>query len=198
MTEIKIEKKKTIWPWLLLALIILAIILYFLFFRNNNNADKVAVTNTDTAATMALIDKHENNNMVATYIAFINADTAHMAVDHSYSSEALLKLIQATRAMAGEVGFDVKVDLDSAANDANQIKVNPDATNHADLIKKTATLIGSSLKNLQQAKYPTLSIDADEVTNAASAIGTDTLTLDQKQNVKMFFDKAANLLQKMN
>ncbi|MEJ7736385.1 MAG: hypothetical protein WKF97_03070 [Chitinophagaceae bacterium] len=48
MTEIKIEKKKPVWPWLLLLLGILAVV-WFFFFRN----DKETV---ETADNNALID----------------------------------------------------------------------------------------------------------------------------------------------
>lgn len=37
MAEIKVEKKKPVWPWILAALIILAIILYFVL--NDNEAE---------------------------------------------------------------------------------------------------------------------------------------------------------------
>lgn len=193
MTEIKIEKKKPIWPWILLGLLILAIVLYFLFFRNNNNA---AVASTDT--TQSLVDVHENNDTVASYISFVKGDTSKMALDHTYSSTALMKLVAATRAMAGAVNFDVKADLDKAEDDANQITKDPLSTKHADLIKDAAGRISTALQNMQRAKYTSLNTDADEVASAASAINPDVLTLDQKQTVQTFFDKAADLLQKMN
>ena len=197
MTEIKIEKKATIWPWILLGLFILAVVLYFLFFRNNGN-DNAAAANADTTTQTALIEAHENNDTVASYIMFVKADTTKMSLDHSYASTALMKLVAATRAMAGEANFDIKADLDKAEDDANQITKNPAATNHADLIKDAATHIGTALQNLQHAKYPSLNTESDALTSAASGIDPAVLTLDQKQNVQSFFDKAANLLQQMN
>ncbi|UJH91998.1 hypothetical protein LZ575_05060 [Antarcticibacterium sp. 1MA-6-2] len=47
MAEIKIEKKKPVWPWILLALIILGIILYFVFADNDNEIDDVDENNTE-------------------------------------------------------------------------------------------------------------------------------------------------------
>lgn len=198
MTEIKIEKKSAVWPWILVGLILLAVILYSLFFRNSNQTDNAAVTDTNNTANTALIDAHENNSTVTDYISFVKGDTAKMALDHAYSSEALTKLIQATRAMAGETGFDIKADLDSAESCAQQITVNPTATNHADLIKKAAMTLGGSLQRLQAEKYPSLSSEASEVVSSASAINPAELTLDQKASVQTFFDNAAMLLQKMN
>ncbi len=197
MTEIKIEKKATVWPWILLGLLILAAILYFLFFRNNSN-DNVAVMDTDTTAQTALVDVHENNDTVTSYITFVKGDTVKMALDHSYSSTALMKLVAATRAMADVSGFDIKADLDKADDDASQITKNPLATNHADLIKDAATHITTALQNMQRTKYPSLNMQAEAVNSAASAINPDVLTLDQKETIQTFFDKAADLLQKMN
>ncbi len=39
MAEIKIEKKKPIWPWILLGLIILAVIVYFVIADNGDDDD---------------------------------------------------------------------------------------------------------------------------------------------------------------
>lgn len=100
--------------------------------------------------------------------------------------------------MANKTGYDVKADLDQADNYANQITKDPMATNHADKIKKAAEIISTSLQNIQMAKYSSLKTEADDVKSAASAINPGVLTLDQKQAVQSFFDKAAILLQKMN
>ncbi|MDQ6815127.1 MAG: hypothetical protein M3040_15430 [Bacteroidota bacterium] len=191
MTEIKIEKKKPVWPWVLLGLGILALLLYFFLFRNKS--DQV-----QQAPAAALIDVHENNSTVAAYVMFINSDTNKMTLDHSFTNEALLKLTDATNAMANAVGFSVKADLDKAKDLANKITNDPFETSHADNIKKAANIIARALENLQQAKYPELQNDASEVKIAAESINAETLTLDQRDAVKTFFGKAANLLQKMN
>lgn len=52
MAEIKIEKKKPIWPWIAAVLIISALI-YFVFFRNDeakseNSTEIENTTSTDT------------------------------------------------------------------------------------------------------------------------------------------------------
>ena len=106
MTEIKIEKKKPVWPWILLVLGLL-VAAWLLFFRNDK--DEPAETGNKTA-----IDVHENNNIVATYVTFINSDTNTMSLDHAFTSDALTKLTDAVDAMATEAGYDVKVDIAKA------------------------------------------------------------------------------------
>ena len=191
MTEIKIAKKKPVWPWILLLFGLLAAA-WFLFFRN----DKIMPV--ETVDKKILIDVHENNTIVAAYVAFINADTNTMSLDHAFTNEALIKLTDAVDAMATETGFDVKVDIAKAKQYADEITRDPMSNTHADKIRSAAYVLGNALQNLQQAKYPGLSNEATDVKSAATAIIPETLTLDQRNAVKSFFRKAANLLTKMN
>ncbi len=192
MAEIKIEKKKQVWPWLLLGAVILALLLYFFVFNKEDEMNEVAET------PVALIDIHENNSTVAAYVNFINSDTNKMSLDHSYTNEALLKLTDATNAMADEAGYSVKADLEKVKEYADKITNDPFETSHANNIKKAAEILAGSLQNLQRAKYPMLENDAAEVKSAAEAINAETLTLEQRNAVKSFFGEAANLLEKMN
>lgn len=59
MAEIKIEKKKPVWPWILLGLIILGVILYFLLAdertddiddMDDDNIERIDTTNRTTHA----------------------------------------------------------------------------------------------------------------------------------------------------
>lgn len=191
MTEIKIEKKKPVWPWILLVLGLLAAA-WFFFFRNDKQETM------ETADNNALIDVHENNSTVAAYVTFINSDTNKMSLDHAFTSEALTKLTDAVDAMATEAGYDVKVDIAKAKQYADEITKDPMSTTHADKIRTAADVLSTSLQNLQQAKYPGLSAEAADVKSTAAAINPETLTLDQRDAVKSFFGMAADLLSKMN
>lgn len=193
MTEIKIEKKRTVWPWILLGLGLIALLLYFFVFNKANENERVVEVPTTT-----LIDVHKNNSTVTAYVTFINSDSNKMSLDHSFANEALLKLTDATNAMANEVGYNVKADLDKAKELANKITNDPFETSHADNIRKAADILAGSLQNLQQAKYPGLANEARAVKDAAMAINPEILTLDQKDAVKTFFSNAADILQKMN
>jgi len=194
MTEIKIEKKKPVWPWILLALgLLVAAFAAWFFFIRNDNAEPLA-----TADETALIDVRENNNIVAAYVTFVDADTATMGLDHVFTNEAFTKLIDAVEAIAAESGYDVKADIAEAKQLADEITKDPMVTTHTDKIRSAADVLSTALQNIQQAKYPGLSTEAADVKSAASAINPETLTLDQRDAVKSFFRKAADLLNKMN
>lgn len=196
MAEIRIEKTKPVWPWILLALGLVALLLYLFVFNKNEKNE-----NADTepsAASVNLIDGREANSTVASYVTFVQADTSAMSLDHTYTNTAFLKLNDAINAMAGEVRFDVKADLDLAKQHADSITHNPFETTHADHIRAAADIFSMSLQNLQQAKYPSLAIEAASVKTAAAGINPEMLTLEQRDAVKNFFREAAGLLQKMN
>lgn len=193
MAEIKIEKKPPIWPWILAALAVLALLAYF--FIDTDKEDDVAQESSETSD---LSSVQENNGTVAAYVDFVKSDTNKMTLDHHYTSEALTKLRQATEAMANEADYDIQADLTEVKQYADQITNDAFETSHANSIRKAADIAARSLKNMQQAKYPSLSAEADQVSSAASAINPDVLTLDQKDQVKGFFDQAADLLAKMN
>ena len=196
MTEIKIEKKKSLFLWILLILGIIAA-LFFLFFRNNEMRNE----NTDEKTEINDVDKKSTvleNTAVKTYIAFIEDSSTNMNLDHDYTSEAINKLANAVEEKADEIGFDLKNDINEAKKFSVEITDDKMATNHADKIRNAADILSSSLKNMQNDKFPNLNTEANDVKSAAAKINPANLTLDQKDAVKTFFNKSAELLKKMN
>ena len=191
MAEIKIEKKKAVWPWILLLLLIGAVLVYFLASRDRDEA-RVAPQTT------SLLNVKENNSTVAAFVGFVEGQGKSMGLDHAYTNEALLKATEATNAMAGETGYEVRADLDKVKEQAQAITEDKFATSHADSIKKATDALTNALQGMQQAKYPELSNEAAELRSASNAIKPDVLTLNQKDEIKGYFGKAADLLKKMN
>lgn len=196
MAEIKIEQKKQTWPWLLLVLIIAALLVYFLVFRDDD--DKSEVDNITITNETDLLGVNENNETVAAYVNFIENSQKEMSLDHAYTNEALLKLIEATNAMANEVGYEIRADLDKVKDYANMITDDPFETTHADNIRKADDILTNVLQNIQMAKYPSLADDVEDLKSASESIKPEVLTLDQKDAVKNYFEKASDLLKKMN
>lgn len=201
MAEIKIEKKQPIWPWIL-GIIIVAAAVYFLFFRETTAVVTDTTTNNDTIVETSEMQDNQNGDDsmmgVVGFVAFVKNDDGNMTLDHEYSQSALTKLIDATEEISSETNFDSKIDLDNARMYTNEISKNPEATSHADNIKKTTDMISKVLQNLQQSKFPALKAEADEARMSSQAITVKELTLNQKNKIKSFFDDAADLLEKMN
>jgi len=200
MAEIKIEQKKPVWPWVIVGLILAALLMYFLVFRESGKNSE-ALSEADYANNSTkpdLIAVKENNSTVAAYVNFFENSELKMSLDHAYTNEALLKLTDAVNAMANEVGYEVRADLDKVREYAKMITIDPFETTHADNIRKAADILTNVLQNIQKAKYPGLVAEVEELKSAAGSIRPEVLTLDQKDAVKNYFAKASDLLQKMN
>jgi hypothetical protein len=200
MAEIKIEQKKQIWPWFLVGLVIVALLLYFLVFRDNGENTE-AVTEVDSISNTNesdLLGVKENNGTVTAYVNFVENSKENMSLDHEYTNEALLKLIEATDAIANEVGYDVQADIEKAKEYAKMISSDPFETTHADNIRNADDILTKVLQNIQKAKYPGLADEVTALKSATESIKMGVLTLEQKDAVKNYFAKASDLLQKMN
>jgi len=200
MAEIKIEKKKPIWPWLLAALVVLAVLAY-LFVYNNDNDGELAENTQETAGLMEntnASDEYGSDPAVASYVQYVKNDPDKMGLDHNYANEALTRLMAATEAKADRIGYDATTDLGRVKEYADKIATDPFETTHANSIRKATDILTTTLQNMQRAKYPQLSSEVDELRQASADIDPDVLTLDQKQAVKAYFDKASDVLQEMN
>lgn len=193
MAEIKIEKKKSIWPWILLILIVLGLLWYFFMREDNNRIDDEPIVTEQIAEEYNDADRY---TATATYSSFI-ADTDKMGVDHEYSKEALHHLINATEEKAYMFNVDVNADLDEARKKASETTEDPEKLNHADLIKSSGKEIVRALTTLKEASFPTLTAELDKVSNAVDEIDVTVPTLDQKDKVNNFFKSAESLLLKM-
>ena len=65
MAEIKIEKKKSVWPWIVVALIIAAL-LYFLLLSNTEaqSESNVEIENS-TSVRQKVTDKQQDNSVIS-------------------------------------------------------------------------------------------------------------------------------------
>ena len=200
MAEIKIEQKTQVWPWLLVGLVIAALAIYFLMDNDDVNTTEVVTEENYVPDTNEsnLLDVKENNSTVAAFISFVENDTNRASLDNAYTNEALLKLTAATNAMAEEIGYDVRADFDKVKESASLIAKETFESSKAKNIRNATDLSTTSLQNMQLAKYPSLSDEVEELKSASAAIDPLAPTLGQKDAVKNYFAKAADLLKKMN
>ena len=210
MAEIKIEKKKPIWPWIILVLIILAL-LYFLVFADDDDNDDMDDVETEQVEEGTVWDDEDTTSWetettssdtlsgqgVSEYLTYVS-DKSKMGIDHEYTNNALISLMNAVQAKADEMNYDISADMASVRQDAQKIEQDPMATTHANTIKSAGTKLAGILENMQKAQYPNLSNDVQEVKTAANNIKGDTQTLNQKDQINKFFDEAADVLRKMS
>ena len=199
MAEIKIEKKKTIWPWIILGILLLLAVFYFTsketaVLDENEPVEEVYEEPIDD------MESEENVTAFATALTSYSnyIDNAEMGIDHEYSNGALLYLINAVEAKADQLNVDINADLEEARKNAAIITEDPEALNHANLIRDAGMIISRALTTIQKSEYPNLTTEASDVEMAVSKIKKDEQTLNQKDDVNGFFKSAESLLEKMN
>ncbi len=145
-----------------------------------------------------LLGVKENNSTVAAFVSFVENDTSKVGIDSDYTNEPLFKLTAATDAMAGEIGYDIRADLEKLKQSIVLTANEPFETSLAKNTRIAADNSTTALQNMQLAKYPWLSEEVDELKSALTAINPLALKPEQKDAVMNYFTKAANLLDKMN
>jgi len=202
MTEIKIEKKKQGWVWLLAIFFIAVILIYFLMFRDSDNintteasTEEVYISGTNDTN---LLGVKENNSTVEAFVSFIEKDTSKVRFDYAYTKEAFLKLTTATNAMAEEIDYNIQADMEMVKESVELINNEPFETSLAKNIRNAADNSATALQHMQLARYPWLTEEVDELKNALTAIQSEVLTIKQKDAINNYFVVASDLLHKMN
>ncbi len=193
MAEIKIEKKKPVWPWIVAGIILVALIIFY--FANDD--DDQSVRNAEQETEVSDTNEMDNTAVVA-YVQFVDAEQGRMGEDHEYTQQALQKLTEAVRELADEKGYDISADLDQAEQAANEITNDASETDHAEHIRNAADALTRAITNMQQEYYPDLQDNAQELMNTTESIDPAQLTLEQKEAVKSFFDQSAELIEEMD
>lgn len=195
MAEIEIEKKKSIWPWILVAILLILALLYFFVWADDDIDD---VDDMDDTTTEQVMQEEPQTNdatqmtAVQEYSDYI--DNPEMGIDHEYANGALLELIAATRSVAEKQNVNIEAELSEAQNKAEKITEDPMKLTHANKIKNSGETITRALQTLQDQKFPDMKEEYTAVEEALGKIQPDEETLNQKEAVKSFFEKAEELL----
>lgn len=187
------NKKKLIWPWILLVILV-GIAIYFFAFREDGVDEKPMEQAVENPERVVLND--ESISTIEDYEMYVKEDK-DMGLDHEFTHTALSKLIAAVGASAEALELDVSSDLNEASQNADDITKDPLSLDHADKIRKAGDLIVRALDKIQSEKYPDMGEEMDAVRAASQNIMADSMTLDQREDVKEFFQTTMRLLSKM-
>lgn len=213
MAEIKVEKKESNnnWIWIILGLLIAALLVYFLMFNDDDSIDdtddieQIDTNDASSVEPLEQVDTQEATRaktmenpfkQTMAFVAYVG-DKSNMGIDHEYTRDAMMKLVDATRERAIVADVNVDNELSAAVDKAQSITEDPQDTNHSDKIKQAYLSITDLIEKVQKEKFPQLSDEMQKLRTAAEDIDPTVLTLNQKDNVNGYFDEAAEVLQKM-
>lgn len=217
MAEIKVEKRrKPAWPWIIGAL---AIILAAFLFLNRDNFEEtenpVASTGTNQQEGVAG-GKSDSDNEISTsaseitgsdciqkFSSFVqnNKAKAMEGVHHSYTHDGLKYLSCSLESLIDQNNVK-NAELDKKQSQLSQtaeaVQKNVDSDDHISKIKDAFKESVDILETIQEENYPELKDKVAEVRKAASSLETKTSTLEQKDELARFFEKASEVVTEMN
>lgn len=202
MAEINIEKKKNkrpMWPWII-GLLLLGGIIWAIAEIDTGREEIAAVEEPYTEEPIVtepqanIIEEETPEDFVA-YVEE-RAIKDQMGVDHAVTSSALVKLSHAIRDLARD-DESYSRQINELEQAANQIESNPQSLQHADRLSDAFSQASNLLQQMQQNRFPEMQSEVEEVKQAATEVKGDQPMLNQKREVKTFFEKAADAVEKM-
>lgn len=215
MAEIRIEKKKPVWPWILLILLILAAIFFFWYYNDQahmNDRDEMendTITEIDETSiyTESSIDSTplyygtygtvKKEKALADYFTYLD-NNRNIAGTREYNNTAFEKLIAATQVEAQEQNVDISANLNKARENVLLFRNDSIQVKDANIEKIAASEISDGLKIIQQQKFPSLISEAEELRMDALMVEDKMLKDKKNEKLSAFFNQAALLLQKMH
>lgn len=204
MAEIRVEKKKPVWPWILLVILIILALLYFFVWADGNETDD-DIQDEDQIEQLEQYETRENTdndyptNATAAYLSYIEnaGDEDSLGVDPGYTREALQKLGLAVNSQTTGIGREPTSELGKLA-DSTSVSNAPISN---DSIKRAGEVILRNLEELQKRRYPELSDEIEELRETLNAIGTTTgqasSETEANEAVTRFFTTAAEVLREI-
>lgn len=212
MAEIKIEKKsKPVWPWLL-GLLLLVLLAWGAFEVFQDDRQEVAVTENRDFTEPQADEQQQPEQQTGTdgtagltagpvqeYVEFTNqTEDAEMGVDHEFTSEGLNKLAEALEDVADNAGIEdeqLQANIEDIKSKADFIQEDWEDLTHADSIRAAFASANDAFETIQQQEFPQQSQQVDELKQQAQEVKPGAMTLEQRQEVKEYFDKSAETLE---
>jgi hypothetical protein len=222
----KRNDKSSIWPWILGALLLFGLIWVIVEVTGDDEPERVATTtavdrqpvtdNTyrdDTYAQTAAAgpiaefirfanegeEQYERENVTNAEYADREGEQGAMGLEHNYTSDGIRKLSAALNALAQNSAGDTEIDQKRTQFQANadRIQQDPQSLQHANTIRQTFVEASDLMATIKQRSYPNSNANVDDVREAAEDIDVSTATLEQKDKVKEFFDKAGDAVEQL-
>ena len=205
MAEIKIEKKRPIWPWVLGLIAVLAIILFLLYAANKdedfieeNNTNVYMNTDTITDSNTSTYNAGETNDTVkrydssTSYLVRLQENIPDSGQDSTKVTQAMYNLAYATVSKAEEINVNDTPELNSLESRLDSFpKMNN--TEIAD-VKTISAEITAVIEDIQIKNEPSLSLNVSELKETSNTLNATTNWSKQQNNIQAYFKQAHDIL----
>lgn len=215
MAEIKIEKKKSVWPWILVVLVILGIITYLVYSNSDLNdrtddfdddftnsqvidSDSRAMDNKSTTGTAYMPGTSYDQ-----YTAFEGSirDSTRIAKDSSYTKKAYYNLCKAVAKKAEETKVEdsqALTDLKDFSMLITRVSSPLSSAESAKNFKTASDKVAKVLEDIQIKSYPELQSKVSDLKQVTSNMDGYTRMDQQQDNITQFLQKSRDILKEMN
>lgn len=215
MAEIKIEKKKPFWAWVVLALVILSIIAYIVYiYQGNKNTNDglgneysnepiIESTNNPMNTKSTKGTAYMPGTSYDQYTAFEGSikDSTRIATDSSYTKKAYYNLCKAVAKKAEETNVADSQALTDLKNFSMLITKVSSPLGNAESAKnfKTASdKVAKVLEDIQIKSYPGLQSQVSDLKQVTSKMDGYVRMDKQQANITEFLQKSRDILKEMN
>lgn len=211
MAEIKIKRKRPIWPWVLTLLVLLGFIIYFGAqddYVNDEDIENVGPGGVGIGPVPPPVinrDK-ERDSMnsksqpeVAEYL-FLIGDTSKLGSDTNYTRKVLMHLIAAVERTAEmhDVSIDaININTEFGEGKNQVVTKASDPTKLVQEIKGVGMGISKEITAIQEKKFPDLANRTEKIRRTLGDIVLAIEMSEQKERVIAFFKSCGDALRQM-
>lgn len=188
----RVRRRRGIWAWgIAWALALASVIYIWSVFDRDQHADASAVAAGTETRDLRRVDA---------YRAFVASPGVSPAPSHEYTARGIEHLAEAIRAIdeSNSVGGDTLVEeLKTFQQKADELRANPSARDHADIVKYVFSSAADMLAHLQRTRR----IESADLQARISALGELARDVDasepllrQQKRVRQFFEGSADAL----
>ncbi|MDT0650216.1 hypothetical protein [Autumnicola edwardsiae] len=198
MAEIRVEKKKPVWPWILVAILILLALLYFFVWADGNESDDDAqdddqIEQLEQYETEEYAENDYPENAIGRYLNYVDRgdDDDVLGNDPRSQQKAMMLLLEAVEEKSIELNHTPGPEMESISQWEPQQQL--------DSIRQTGKVVVDNLEAIQRDQYPELEdevqglrADLDELAEGSSS--------DEERDLFLggFFTQAADILREMD
>ncbi|MDT0643862.1 hypothetical protein RM553_13570 [Zunongwangia sp. F363] len=196
MAEIHVEKKKPVWPWVLLIIIIILALLYFFVWADNDVDDDVTEEdNIEQIEQYETRDYAENDypqNAVGEYLSYVDrgSDDNLLGNDPRSQQKAMMLLLEAVEEKTIELNHTPGSEMESISQ--------WDPEKQLDSIKQTGKVVVDNLQAIQRDQFPRLEDDVAELRSDLDELSVNSSEDERNLFLGGFFTKAADILRDMD
>jgi hypothetical protein len=197
MAEIRVEKKKPVWPWILVAILILLALLYFFVWADGNESDDDAqdddqIEQLEQYETEEYAENDYPENAIGRYLNYVDRgdDDDVLGNDPRSQQKAMMLLLEAVEEKSIELNHTPGPEMESISQWEPQQQL--------DSIRQTGKLVVDNLEAIQRDQYPELEDEVQELRTHLDELAEGSSDEERDLFLGGFFTQAADILRKMD